>query len=175
MNDGSTTNALWVEVAGGKYTVIQDAKGRLTALRYGKAWRDCCGDGLIFSMASDLQELRDELAEANEWANYNHFCKGESGSGELSFLSEDVPCVCAYCKTPSRALLKERAEKAERACAWFSDYAQKLWEMRDDSWSEELLGIVAEMRNNHDNAGHDYIHRDKTKTAVSPDPDGGRA
>lgn len=53
---------LRVDVGGGKYTVIQDDTGRLTALRYGEPWRDCCGDGLILALAYELEEARIQLA-----------------------------------------------------------------------------------------------------------------
>lgn len=36
---------LSVQVGDGKYTVQQDRKGMLTALRHGEEWRNCCGDG----------------------------------------------------------------------------------------------------------------------------------
>lgn len=52
------TNQLEVTVADGKYTVIQRPDGRLVALRYGKEWRDCCGDGLIYALAAEIEELR---------------------------------------------------------------------------------------------------------------------
>jgi len=48
-----------VTVGEGKYTVQQDETGRLSALRYGEPWRDCCGDGLIYMLAAEVQELRD--------------------------------------------------------------------------------------------------------------------
>lgn len=51
-------NPLDVTVGGGKYTVQQDANGRLTALRYGEPWRDCCGDGLIFALATEIVRIR---------------------------------------------------------------------------------------------------------------------
>ena len=40
----------------------------------------------------------------------NHFCTGESGSGEWSCRSEDVPSLCYYCKTPNASLLSENAK-----------------------------------------------------------------
>ncbi len=52
---------LRVEVADGKYTVVQDKKGRLTCLRYNEPWRDCVGDNLIHALAAEVQELRDKL------------------------------------------------------------------------------------------------------------------
>ncbi len=55
-------SGLCVTVGDGKYTVQQDATGRLTALRYGKPWRDCCGDGLIYTLAAEVETLREELA-----------------------------------------------------------------------------------------------------------------
>jgi hypothetical protein len=53
---------LCVTVADGKYTVKQDASGRLTALRYGEPWRDCVGDGLICALAYEVDNLREQLA-----------------------------------------------------------------------------------------------------------------
>lgn len=53
-----TELTLKVEVHGGKYTVIQHANGRLAALRYGEAWRDCVGDNLIYWLAVELDEAR---------------------------------------------------------------------------------------------------------------------
>jgi len=56
------TDGLCVTVGDGKYPVKQDATGRLTALRYGEPWRDCCGDGLIYTLAAEVETLREELA-----------------------------------------------------------------------------------------------------------------
>jgi len=38
-------------------------------------------------------------------AGMNHYCLGESGSGEWSCRSEEVPSKCYYCKQPNAALL----------------------------------------------------------------------
>lgn len=64
--DATTSNnaMLTVSVADGKYTVVQDAEGKLTALRHGEPWRDCCGDGLIHALASEVENLREKLAAA---------------------------------------------------------------------------------------------------------------
>ncbi len=51
---------LSVKVGNGKYTVQQDKKGMLTALRHGKLWRNCCGDGLILTLAQEVSDLRAE-------------------------------------------------------------------------------------------------------------------
>lgn len=56
-------DVLNVTVEDGKYTVKQDARGRLTALRYGQPWRDCCGDGLVYALAAAYQDARDALAD----------------------------------------------------------------------------------------------------------------
>ena len=53
-----------VTVDGGKYTVTQDATGRLKALRYGMVWRDCVGDKLIYALAVEVESLREKLARA---------------------------------------------------------------------------------------------------------------
>jgi len=52
---------LSVDVDEGKYTVQQDRKGMLTALRNGEPWRDCCGDGLILALAHEIIDLKAEL------------------------------------------------------------------------------------------------------------------
>ena len=57
---------LSVTVGKGKYTVQQDRKGMLTALRYGEEWRDCCGDGLILTLAQEVSGLRAKLKSLNE-------------------------------------------------------------------------------------------------------------
>jgi hypothetical protein len=57
-NGSAQPYAMEVPVANNKYTVIQDATGRLKALRYGEPWRDCCGDNLVFYLAAELAEAR---------------------------------------------------------------------------------------------------------------------
>lgn len=60
-----------VTVYDGKYTVIQDEKGRLRALRYGEEWRDCVGDGLICALGYEVHELRTRIKELEDrisWA-----------------------------------------------------------------------------------------------------------
>jgi hypothetical protein len=44
--------SLEVEVDNCKYTVIQDADGKLAALRYGMPWRAITGDNLIYQLAA---------------------------------------------------------------------------------------------------------------------------
>ncbi len=56
----SSDNLLCITIENGKYTVIQEKTGNLKALRYGKEWRDCCGDGLIYALASEIETLRKE-------------------------------------------------------------------------------------------------------------------
>lgn len=58
------SEALEVSVLGGKYTVVMDSEGRLSALRYGEPWRDCVGDGLILALADELSAARSDLARA---------------------------------------------------------------------------------------------------------------
>jgi hypothetical protein len=58
-----TSARLNVTVYDGKYTVIQDERGGLRALRYREAWRDCTGDGLILALAQEVEELRSNIAK----------------------------------------------------------------------------------------------------------------
>lgn len=54
---------LRVECGEGKYTLIQEADGRLHALRYGDPWRECVGDGLILALGCDLEAAKATVAE----------------------------------------------------------------------------------------------------------------
>lgn len=58
----SKEDQLRVTVANGKYTVVMCA-GRLTALRYGEAWRECVGDNLVLALAQEVRDLRELLTE----------------------------------------------------------------------------------------------------------------
>lgn len=63
------TDMLRVSTNDGKYTVVQDESGKLTALRYGEPWRDCVGDNLILMLAYELSECRialDRIAHYDE-------------------------------------------------------------------------------------------------------------
>lgn len=62
------TDLLRVPVDDGKYTIVQDAQGRLTVLRYGEAWLgygsdkpDIPGSKMLIGMACELEELREKL------------------------------------------------------------------------------------------------------------------
>lgn len=60
-------NLLNVTVSNGKYTVIQDKRGHLKALRYGEPWRrDLTGDNLVLALAEEVQELREAIAGSNK-------------------------------------------------------------------------------------------------------------
>lgn len=54
--------SLNVTVYDGKYTVIQDERGGLRALRYGEEWLDCTGNGLILALAQEVEMLRETVA-----------------------------------------------------------------------------------------------------------------
>ena len=46
--------------------MLWDAENGLCALRHGERWRDCTGDNLIFSLATEVQNLRDQLEAAQK-------------------------------------------------------------------------------------------------------------
>jgi len=56
----------------GKYTVIQDSTGGMRALRYGEEWRDCTGDGMILTLAQDLQDARAEIQRLKDKIDDDH-------------------------------------------------------------------------------------------------------
>jgi len=94
MSDSTTAeNAmLTVSVAEGKYTVVQDAEGRLTALRYGEPWRDCCGDGLIHALASEVENLREKLADATK-AIVDSSAAGTTKAGKIRLSLDLTPAA----------------------------------------------------------------------------------
>lgn len=57
---------LRVDIDNGKYTVVQNERGALSALRYGEPWRDLVGDNLIGAMAYEIDDLREQLRIARE-------------------------------------------------------------------------------------------------------------
>lgn len=58
MPEAAMSDMLRVELDGGKYTVVQDEQGRLTALRNGEPWRDLVGDNLVLALAQEVENLR---------------------------------------------------------------------------------------------------------------------
>jgi hypothetical protein len=51
-----------IDLCDGKYTVIYDFDtGQSEALRYGKKWRDLCGDKMVLAMFDEIVELRKRL------------------------------------------------------------------------------------------------------------------
>jgi len=54
---------LKVSVEDGKYTVVMGEDNRLHALRHGEEWRDLIGDGLIYSLAAEVESLRERIKE----------------------------------------------------------------------------------------------------------------
>jgi hypothetical protein len=46
-----------------KYTYVRNEDGSQSALRYGKPWRNLTGDNFIFSMAQEIEELKQRIAE----------------------------------------------------------------------------------------------------------------
>lgn len=49
-----------VEVENGKYTYVFKPDGGSHVLRYGEEWRDVTGDKMVYCMAAEIQELRDQ-------------------------------------------------------------------------------------------------------------------
>lgn len=67
MNTETDPNAFRVDVAEGKYSVLHDGEGKMTALRYGEPWgRSLVGDNLVFWLAVELHEAR---SRKEPWAS----------------------------------------------------------------------------------------------------------
>lgn len=54
----------FVDVDNGKYSVYQKRNGSVKALRYGKHWRDLCGDNLVFNLMVELIEAKKKIKDA---------------------------------------------------------------------------------------------------------------
>lgn len=57
------SDRLNVELEGGKYTIVMTEAGHLSAKRYGEPWRDLVGDGMVLTMAHEIEELREKNAD----------------------------------------------------------------------------------------------------------------
>ncbi len=55
-----------VSVCDGKYVVTDEGGKGLHALRHGEAWRELTGDKLVYCLAHELQEAREEAERAQE-------------------------------------------------------------------------------------------------------------
>lgn len=66
-----------IDVNNGKYTVVfDDETGKLTALRYGEPWRGIQGDNLVYWLAMELQEAREEIENLVEYKQmYEGLCE----------------------------------------------------------------------------------------------------
>lgn len=76
----------------GKYTVIQDSRGKLVAHRYGQPWRECVGDNLILAMAHKIEEYRNK---------FSHYFESNGTNG-------DQKDQCKVCKMDLRDLIHKR-------------------------------------------------------------------
>lgn len=90
-----------VDIEGGKYTYIfEDGRARL--LRYGEpSRRDVVGDKLIYCMAAEISELRQQLTAATDQiAAAVAACKIKDDALEqaLDDMGEDGHCVCLAAK-----------------------------------------------------------------------------
>lgn len=81
-----------IELEGGKYTLVND-DGRLYALRYGEAWRDLAGDGLVLALFHEVEQLRDAYLNMRDWAEKN-------GVNTTAGNTDSVlrPCRSPYCE-----------------------------------------------------------------------------
>lgn len=55
-----------VSVGNKKYRVILDKNYRLFVFRYEELWRECTGDNLIYNLAAELDEARNEIKKLKQ-------------------------------------------------------------------------------------------------------------
>lgn len=105
-----------IELDGGKYTVVHENGEGLHALRYGGAWRDLCGDGLVLAMVQEIEQLHEEmtiLAEERNNARRNSSAF-ENRMGDLQVnngkLRDHLNEVTAALKSLLRSLCRHEGE-----------------------------------------------------------------
>ncbi len=49
-----------ISLLDGKYTILINSLGALSALRYGEPWRDLVGDNLVRAMVVEIERLREK-------------------------------------------------------------------------------------------------------------------
>lgn len=52
-----------ISLLDGKYTVLINDLGALSALRYGEPWRNLVGDNLVRAMVVEIEELREKVRD----------------------------------------------------------------------------------------------------------------
>lgn len=62
------SNIIDVTVNEGKYRVVMGQNYCLYAERYGEKWRDLVGDNLVYSLAYELQEAREEIERLRQYS-----------------------------------------------------------------------------------------------------------
>ena len=87
------------EFADGKYTVINENDGYLTALRYGEPWQDLTGNHLIYWMLVEVDTLKQQRNELLE---------------TLNILTAAIECLGAYASDffQAKQNLQEDIDKA---------------------------------------------------------------
>ncbi len=53
-----------ISLLDGKYTILINDLGALSALRYGEPWRNLVGDNLVRAMAVEIEELREKVKKS---------------------------------------------------------------------------------------------------------------
>jgi hypothetical protein len=112
-------SAVRVEVADGKYTVVMEDDGRLTALRHGEPWQNLVGNKFVYSLAYELQESRDLVASMTAQrdcaltAAKMHSALGEQQTARIAELEQTLTEVSATIDT---LLAHDQRGRFEAAC-----------------------------------------------------------
>lgn len=56
-----------VTLEDGKYTLVHDTNGGLSALRHGEPWQDLTGNIMVYACFCEIAELRKRLSEVHSW------------------------------------------------------------------------------------------------------------
>jgi NTP pyrophosphatase (non-canonical NTP hydrolase) len=126
----------------GKYTVIQGADGRLRALRNGEEWRNLTGDGLILTLAHDLDSARTVAAATKSTLPTSTTQKMVSEVGtertrqDMLIHRGKIPWNCADPNIPHQLKLPVLAEE-------FGEVARAMLEQTETDLKTELIQVAA--------------------------------
>lgn len=98
LGDGSPSEALRITTLDAKYTVVLTNEGHLKALRYGQPWRDCIGDGLILTLAQEIETMR-ERSKATRIALEQLEYLSRNNTTTRQMLRDRIQAILANIKT----------------------------------------------------------------------------
>lgn len=130
-----------ISVEDGKYTVVLGDDGSLKLLRYGEPWQDLTGNKLIYCLAAELRDARNDAAakQARIDQLMLEYCPGEMTAEQLAEWGEhQVPARPDIVPIPANA--DQAAGMALVGEAWLREHAPQRLKPKIESEITTLPG-----------------------------------